>query len=206
MRLFLALAPPRASISCLGDSVRAAAKGEQTSCSRTESGRSYSFWGEEAFLVGTMMAPVSAADGRPAVELNQREGSQTVANWPTINQYLTSNYKTSAYGDGPKLFFDLGDGRSLMILGQWAGQSAETAKWGDFQSPIGRIAEIDMARAIRMTEQYVLGGISIQGELATLRTSVPLENLDQNESEEPLDLLLSVADQLESELTGADVF
>jgi len=128
-----------------------------------------------------------------------------MATWATVKDYLLANYKCSPYReDGLKLTFDVGGGRSQVIIVQWAGKSVEQAAWVDFHSPIGRLTRVDLRKGVMRTTDFVVGGISSLGDIATLRSSMPLENLDRNEIESPLHTLLGIADQLESELTGAD--
>lgn len=130
-----------------------------------------------------------------------------MATWETVKQYLKTNYTCETFGDdGLKLTFTLDEGRSQIILVDWAGEDADHATWVDFHSPIGELGTFNLARAVQRTRDFVVGGISSIGDVATLRASIPMENLDRNEIEQPLHLLLSIADQLEQELTGGDAF
>jgi hypothetical protein len=105
-----------------------------------------------------------------------------------------------------KLTFDVGGGRSQVLFVTWSGPSAEEARFLDLHSPIGRVEQLDLHAAVRRTSQFVIGGLSMLGEVVTLRHCAPLENLDRNEIDEPMHRLLGIADELEAELTGRDDF
>lgn len=130
-----------------------------------------------------------------------------MATWNTVKEYLISNYKCDPFlGDGLKLTFDLGGGRSQLIFVHWAGPNAHDAAWVDFQTPIGRLGSFSLEKALARTSDFVVGGLSLQEDIVTLRSCVPLENLDRNEIDDPMRLLLNIADQLEAELTERDEF
>lgn len=130
-----------------------------------------------------------------------------MANWQSAKQYLLSNYKCSEVGtDALKLVFDLDDGRSQVVIVEPAGADAQSAAWLDFHSPIGDVSRIDLPKALARTNDFVLGGLSLRGDIVTLRATVPLENLDRNEIEEPLRMVTRVADKLEREFVGGDEY
>ncbi len=130
-----------------------------------------------------------------------------MANWDTVKSFLVSNYKCEPFGDsGLKLVFNIRDGRSQVVLVDWAGKSEESARWVSFASPIGSVDEVNLKAAATMAASYVLGGITVESGIAFVRTSVPLENLDRNEIVQPMEVLVDVADTIELQLTGGDVF
>ncbi|MBA3020740.1 hypothetical protein [Propionicimonas sp.] len=131
-----------------------------------------------------------------------------MATWDAVKTYLVGNYKLEMIGGGSlvKLLFEFGDGRSQVVFIQHHTDQNKKPTWLDFLSPIGKVAEIDLAAALRATEEYASGGISQIGDLAMLRISVPMENLDRNEIEQPLEFVCVVGDEIEKALTGQDVF
>ncbi len=132
-----------------------------------------------------------------------------MATWTTVKEYLVSNYNVTeidAYTF--KLVFTLPNGRSHVVIAEGARQGDEVEpSWLDFQAPIGDIGEIQLFPAIRLASQGMVGGISLMGDsLVTLRGSVPLQNLDRNEIEQPMHLLCLQADRIEKALTGKDEY
>ena len=77
-------------------------------------------------------------------------------------------------------------------------------EWIEIESPIGRFGEISLADALEKTSNMVCGNLGKTGDHVTLVHSAPIENLDVNEFERPLRLIVTSADRLERELTGAD--
>lgn len=130
-----------------------------------------------------------------------------MATWTAVKQYLASNYHCEPFGnDALKLTFQLDNDRSQLIIVDWAGADPQTATWVDFHTPIGRLGSVDLNAAVRRTRSFVVGGLSCVDDIVTLRASLPLQNLDRNEIEEPLHLLVSVGDTFEQALTGRDEF
>jgi hypothetical protein len=130
-----------------------------------------------------------------------------MASWNSVKAYLEQKYRVDQLDDQTlKLVFSLTGGRSQVILVAAAGPEGTEPTWLDFHSPIGGTLEVDLRAAVRSTIDFVCGGISMLGDTVTLRTTVPLENLDANEIEDPLHTLLGIADTLERRLTGADRF
>lgn len=130
-----------------------------------------------------------------------------MATWVTVKDYLTSQYRCRPFDDdGLKLVFDIGEGRSQVVLVLPAGPSGQEPSWVDFHSPLGDLEGLDVVRAVRATHEWVAGGISALAGIATVRVSVPLENLDQNEIEEPMRVVCVAGDEMERRLTGVDIF
>lgn len=130
-----------------------------------------------------------------------------MATWEAVKSYLVSNYNVEPLDGGRlKLVFNLPDLRSQVVIVGWSGPSEQEASWVDFHSPIGDLDEVDVRRAVEISFEYVGGGISTIAGLATVRLSVPLQNLDRNEIDEPMQVVAVSADALERQLTGQDVY
>ncbi len=130
-----------------------------------------------------------------------------MATWDAVKSYVISNYDTQPLDGGKlKLIFNLPELRSQVVIVDWAGPTEQQATWVDFHSPIGALDEIDVRRAVELSPNYVGGGISTIAGLATVRISVPLENLDRNEIDEPMRVACLSADAIEHQLTGLDTY
>lgn len=131
-----------------------------------------------------------------------------MASWDAVTSYLISNYKVELLDHGSliKLSFSLKDKRFQTVFIQHHSDRDGNPNWLDFLSPIGELGEVNLTAAIKATDQYVAGGISLANDLVMLRVSVPMKNLDQNEIEQPLHLVCGMADDLEQSLTGKDVY
>ncbi|MGN0064926.1 MAG: hypothetical protein ACI379_11855 [Nocardioides sp.] len=131
-----------------------------------------------------------------------------MATWQSVRSYLTSHYRCDLVADGAvvKLVFDLAELRSQLVFVTWSGPDEASARWVDFHSPVGAQGAVDLSRAVSHSAEYAAGGISTFGDLVTLRVSVPIENLDRNEIEEPLNLVCVAADAIEQAVTGQDTY
>ena len=128
-----------------------------------------------------------------------------MATWESAKSYLASNYKCESIANGLKLVFELRDGRSQVILVLPSGPDDQIG-FVDFHAPIGELGKVDLHALTRRTIDFSMGGISTVADLVTLRNTVPLENLDANEIEDPLHLITVIADSLEQEFTGQDAY
>jgi hypothetical protein len=130
-----------------------------------------------------------------------------MASWSALVNYVHSHYKVTDEQPGMmKLVFEVGDLRSQLVF-LWRTPLRDGAEeWVQIESPFGEIDSVDLRAATLAMSKLVCGGIAAVGDLATVRHSVPLENMDINEFERPLALVLSTADNLERQLTGGDDF
>jgi hypothetical protein len=129
-----------------------------------------------------------------------------VAQWTDVATYVRSHYKVGQeVENGMTLIFDVGNLRS-QIVHLFGLVTASGEQWMHIESPIGPVAEVDLGRAIEVTENVVCGGISKLGELVTLRHTVPLADLDISELNVPMQRVIHSADELERALVGGDRF
>jgi hypothetical protein len=130
-----------------------------------------------------------------------------MATWSMLKEYVHSHYKIAdEKPDSLKLIFDLGDLRSQVVILWRMSLLDGSEEWVQIESPFGRLDSIDLRGAIDAMGDTVCGGIASFGELATVRHSVPLLNLDINEFERPLILVTGTADRLEQRFQGGDEF
>lgn len=135
-----------------------------------------------------------------------------MATWQEVRHFITENYQ---YDDmdhgGVRMTFDLGGGRSqaAVISPMKLMTGVDTEEWVLIESAIGDLSQLDLAAALRLAGEKVCGGLaagSIGESLLVYRHAVPLENLDINEFQRPLQLVLFTADSLERLFAGADAF
>ncbi|MFB9908978.1 hypothetical protein [Allokutzneria oryzae] len=78
-------------------------------------------------------------------------------------------------------------------------------EWVQIVSPCGLVSDIHLQGFLEeIGHTTVAGGAAIIGEHVVVRHSLPLENLDINEFEDPLALVAATADQLEEKFVGGD--
>lgn len=130
-----------------------------------------------------------------------------MATWSALTEYVRSHYKIADEKPGSmKLIFDVGDLRSQVVF-LWRMSLLDGEEdWVQIESPFGRLDSVNLRGAIDAMGQTVCGGIAAMGDLATVRHSVPLLNLDINEFERPLSLVTGTADRLEQQFQGGDQF
>jgi hypothetical protein len=129
-----------------------------------------------------------------------------MATWQQLKQYVYEKYVVSDdIAVGLKLEFEgLGNRTQLVfITHQQLMEGAED--WVTIESPVGRMEQVDIDRALVEAGKLVCGGLGAalaDPTILVLRHAVPLENLDLNEFERPLQLVIGTADAFEFELTG----
>jgi hypothetical protein len=133
-----------------------------------------------------------------------------LANWEQLKQYVHSNYVVSQdVGQGLKLEFVGDNGRTQLVFLTYFSLNNGTEGWVTIESPIGKTAEVDLARALASAGGVICGGLALwdaDEQLVMMKHAVPLENLDANELQRPMQLVATSADKIEQELTGEDRF
>jgi hypothetical protein len=71
-------------------------------------------------------------------------------------------------------------------------------------SPVGRVGQIDLEKALTRAGEAVVGGLVDEGGLVLFRHSIPLLDTPLDGFERPFRLVVEIADRMEEELTGAD--
>lgn len=128
-----------------------------------------------------------------------------MATWSELMMYIRNNYKISDEANGYcTLLFDVGGGRSqYVILGHQALDNGRE-DWVEIQSPVGNAVDLPLLDVLKDVGGMVVGALCVEENVALLKHSVPLANLDINEFERPMRLLLHSADKLESKYVGGD--
>jgi hypothetical protein len=132
-------------------------------------------------------------------------GVARVATWRDVQDFIKTKLKTLP--DPPPgtlgLWFNLPDGRKHRVFLQHEHSKAV----GDVVhiiSPIGELSKEKVLKACELMAVIGVGGIVQMGRLTTIRHTVLIENLDENELMDPLSFVMVHADLLEQKLTGSD--
>lgn len=129
-----------------------------------------------------------------------------MANWQTVREYIAGNYTIKEdTGDLLTLGFTLQNGRTHMVLVGLLGNDI-VGEWASIEAPIGKVNEVDLNAALASVSEKVVGGLSATGEWLVVRDTFPLADLSVGELEMPLQLVLTIADELEGNLLGVDNF
>ncbi|MDQ3725793.1 MAG: hypothetical protein M3335_07900 [Actinomycetota bacterium] len=133
-----------------------------------------------------------------------------MANWEQLKKFVHDNYVVSHdVGKALKLEFIGDGGRTQLMFITYFSLNNGGEGWVTLESPVGKMSEIDLTRALAGAGGVICGGLALwdaDPTLVMMKHAVPLENLDINELVRPMQLLAGSADQLEQQLTGEDRF
>lgn len=107
-------------------------------------------------------------------------------------------------GDG-ELWFNLptsGDRTQIVAVRQVTGE--DDHPWAEITSPVGKAAELNLERLLALAGEAEAGGVISVDGVVLYRHSIPLDDTALDGFERPFRLVVSVADRLEHQLTGAD--
>jgi hypothetical protein len=129
-----------------------------------------------------------------------------MATWTYVKDFIQANFKArDVEEDRLRLDFGFDDGRSQMVLVSHI-VSNGGAEWVEVESPVAKVAEVDLGAALEFVSSQVCGSLSRAGEFLTVRHTLPLANVDQNEIIDPIRSIALAGDVLEQRLTGVDRF
>lgn len=77
--------------------------------------------------------------------------------------------------------------------------------WVLIESPVARLGEVDLARALELAGPSVVGGLAAEEGVLVYRHSIPLGPAALDGFEFPFQQVVHLADELEHALTGRDV-
>lgn len=126
-----------------------------------------------------------------------------MATWEDTVSHVKSTFKVRDSDGILVLSFKFHDGRTQLVFVSQA-QTGDGAEWAHVESAIGKVGEVDLAKAVDRVGSMVCGGVASTGDYVTLRHAVPLANLDANEIDAPIQLVVRSADELEQALTDKD--
>jgi hypothetical protein len=130
-----------------------------------------------------------------------------VATWGQLTKYIRDTYQSAT--EDPNhlvLHFATGEDRSQLVHLFHQQLMDGQEDWVQIESIICEATTEQIERCARVAGDAVCGAVAVVQNSVIFRHSVPLENLDVNEFERPLELVTSTADQIEAMVTGADEY
>ncbi|TQM35687.1 hypothetical protein [Pseudonocardia cypriaca] len=127
-----------------------------------------------------------------------------MAEWDDLVAFVRVRFEIMRQSEG-ELWFRLptqADRAQLVVVRRVTGE--DDHPWAEISSPIGRVAELDLARMLERAGQSVAGGVVAVEGVAFFRHSIPFGDTALDGFDRPFRLVVDVADRLEHELTGAD--
>jgi len=127
-----------------------------------------------------------------------------VAGWDDLVTFVRVRYEIMRQADD-ELWFNLptqGERTQLVAVRLVTGEDGHP--WAQITSPVGRAADLDLARLLALAGKSVVGGAVAADEVVMFRHSIPLEETELSGFERSFRLVVDVADRLEHQLTGAD--
>lgn len=130
-----------------------------------------------------------------------------MATWDTVKALVHAKYQgVSEQADGLlRMQLLVGNSRSQEVWLYFEHHDL-VGDWLSVASPIGRVGEVDITEAARITWNQIAGGIVVVNDIVFVRNSMPMANLDENELDLPLEIVTVVADGLEQTLLNRDLF
>jgi len=126
--------------------------------------------------------------------------------WTDLQAHVHSTYEIADDQPGyMKLIFETEHLRSQVVVLALETLLDGAEEWCTIQSPIGDIADLDLLAVLRASEDMLVGGLGLIGDLVVVKHSVPLEDMNITEFERPLALVIYAADRLEAKFAGGDV-
>jgi len=130
-----------------------------------------------------------------------------MATWDDLLGYLHANYKFREEQPGLiTLVFDVGEGRSQLVLLSRQVLNGGSEEWVGISSPFAEVGQVSLQRALEAAGDLVVGGAGIVGTHVVLKHAVPLADMSVDEFERPLMLLMHSADDLERQIFGGDKY
>ncbi|MGQ0573205.1 MAG: hypothetical protein ACT4RN_03255 [Pseudonocardia sp.] len=127
-----------------------------------------------------------------------------MASWDDLVSYVRMRYEVMRQAQG-ELWFNLpttGERTQLVVLRHVTGDDGHP--WAQIASPVCKLADADLGRLLERAGESVAGGAVAADGVVLFRDSVPLHDASVAAFERSFHLVVSVADRLEEELTGAD--
>lgn len=127
-----------------------------------------------------------------------------MASWDDLVSYVRMRYEVMRQAEG-ELWFNLpttGERTQLVVMRQASGDDGHL--WAQIASPVCKVADVDLGRLLDRAGESVAGGAVARDGVVVFRQSIPLDDATVAAFERSFHLVVSVADRLEEELTGAD--
>ncbi len=129
--------------------------------------------------------------------------------WNDLVSYIRVRYEIFRQTERT-LDFDLPtrDGRTQRVAVHHVGDDGmgDGTEWIQIESPIARADGVDLRRLLELAGESAVGGVAVAGGVAMFRHAAALSELNLTRFDGPFQLVVSRADELEHQLTGADHF
>lgn len=129
-----------------------------------------------------------------------------MANWEEIRTYMRSRYRLLEEDEEHvALLFGFDDNRRHSIT--ITRFDAMERQWLQFEARVCRMELMETERALRLNGKSVVGYLALDRDgFYVMRHTALLSTLDPDELVVPMHVLVKVADKLEEELTGSDIW
>lgn len=129
-----------------------------------------------------------------------------MASWRDFKAYVHSRYHVvQDQPEALQLELETEADRTQFVY-LWHRQISKREDWLVIGSPFADVDQVDLRWVLETVGRLAVGGIVLVGQHLAIRHAVPLDNLDINEFERPLELVTRAADQLEHKLFGEDQY
>jgi hypothetical protein len=128
-----------------------------------------------------------------------------VAEWDDLVAFVRVRYEIMRQQADGEMWFRLptkADRTQIVAVRPVTGEDEHP--WAQITSPIGRVADLDLARMLELAGASVAGGAVAVNGLVLFRHSIPLGDTALDGFDRSFRLVVDVADRLEHELTDAD--
>ena len=127
-----------------------------------------------------------------------------MANWNGVRDFIKGKY-TVAKDDGDYLamVFNTTDGRDQLVSVKKI-QTGQGEVWVQISSPVGYIPIKYMDDALELLDNKMCGGLVKIGDKHFVRHCMPVADLSTEELDDPLHIVINVADELEKKFVGGD--
>jgi len=129
-----------------------------------------------------------------------------VATWDELVSYVRLRYEIMKQAEG-ELWFDLlttGERHQRVAVRQVTGEDGHP--WAQITSAVGYVEKLDLARCLALAGEAVTGGVVAEDNLVLFRHSIPMGDTALDGFERPFRLVVDIADRMEEQLTGTDVY
>lgn len=127
-----------------------------------------------------------------------------MTSWADLKSHIHAKYKVqNDAGEGVVMIFDTAQGRSQVVVVRSLGNTG----WACVMTKVADEHQVDLRDLLVRNNNMTVGSFALAPDGSVMLThSFPLENLDANEFEEPLERIVTNGDRIELELTGDDRF
>jgi hypothetical protein len=127
-----------------------------------------------------------------------------VAEWDDLVAFVRVRYEIMRQSED-ELWFRLpttADRTQLVVVRRVTGE--DDHPWAEITSPVGRVADLDLARMLELAGESVAGGAVAVDGVVLFRHSIPFGDTALDGFDRPFHLVVDIADRLEHALTGRD--